>query len=428
MFMNDGFAFSTLLNILPQGAFRINLAQKSRFDFVNESLAAMLGYTIDEMLALDPQKIFSSKRVWESLMDRLLKESAIIKDHEIVLKTKDGEKFVCRVSFVGVRNSRGEIRMIEGMVENASSQYQLVRDLADSKELFKTVFNNSPVGIIVSDKDMQIIAWNPFAEQMLGRDRQDLFNLELKKLFSSKDWKQLKIDRVFRKGFLPDMEAEIIRKNGTRFDAGISLSVIRDIQGEILGAIGIMHDVSDQKRSHKMLLEAKKAAEEASKAKTMFLANMSHEVRTPMNTIMGMIDLTLDTQLTEEQLDNLKTVKNAADILLSLLNDILDLSRVEAGKIQIEYIEISIEKIVESVCKTMNVLAKNKNIGFKWSVDPKVPPLVKGDPVRVRQILVNLVNNAIKFTLQGGIEVHVRSLSEKNGHCELEFSVKDDGV
>jgi len=141
-----------------------------------------------------------------------------------------------------------------------------------------------------------------------------------------------------------------------------------------------------------------------------------------------MIDLTLDTQLTEEQLDNLKTVKNAADILLSLLNDILDLSRVEAGKIQIEYIEISIEKIVESVCKTMDILAKNKKIGFKWSVDKNVPQLVKGDPVRVRQILVNLVNNAIKFTSEGGIAVHVKSLSEKDGRCELEFSVKDDGV
>ncbi len=428
MSMNEGYEFSALFNLLPQGAFRISLRKSDHFEYVNESLATMLGYTVEELLGLDPYKIFTSKRAYQNLMSKVQKGTAVIKDQEITLKTKADENLICRTTLAGGKNSRGEVRHMEGVIENVSNQYQLVRDLADSKELFKTVFNNSPVGIIVSDKEMHIIAWNPFAEQMLGMNREDLFNVHLKKLFSLKDWMRLKIGRIFRKGFLPDIEAEIIRKNGSRMDAGISLSAIRDIQGEIIGAIAIMHDVSEQKRSHKMLLEAKKSAEEASKSKTMFLANMSHEVRTPMNTIMGMIDLTLDTELTGEQLDNLKIVKNAADILLSLLNDILDLSRVEAGKIQLEYIEISIEKIVESVFKTMYILAKNKKIDFKWSVDKKIPQLVKGDPVRIRQILVNLVNNAIKFTSQGGIEVHVKSLSEKGGQCELEFSVKDDGV
>ncbi len=420
--------FTALFDVLSQGAFRIALDKKAYvFEYINEALVSMLQYDRDDVMALAPEEVFANRRKYQLFLRKLV-AGEVIKDEEVLLQSKTGEKIFCHITLAPVFNRRGKLVCVEGWVDNVSGQYRIMRDLADSKELFKTIFSNSPVAIVVADREDHIIAWNPFAEKMLNMGRADLFNRPMKDLILASEWRRLRAGRSRAKGIVSARSAHIARKDGSRLAVSLSLSVIRDTHGDAIGLICIMHDVTEQKRTEKMLLAAKKAAEEASQAKTMFLANMSHEVRTPMNTIMGMVDLTLDTELTPEQMDNLKTVKSAADILLGLLNDILDLSRVEAGKIQLEDIEISLENIVTSVCKTMNILAKNKNISLRWEVHQDVPELVKGDPVRIRQILVNLVNNAIKFTSKGEIFVSVRVLSHEGERCVVEFAVRDEGV
>jgi len=224
------------------------------------------------------------------------------------------------------------------------------------------------------------------------------------------------------------LETKIVRSEGKIVEVDLSVNVLKDSNNKIIGTVGILQDITKQKRIQQMLLEAKTAAEEANRSKSLFLANMSHEVRTPMNTIIGMIDLTLDTELSEEQMDNLTTVKNAADILLALLNDILDLSRVEAGKISLENIELNISNVVKSVCKGLSVLARNKNLELEWNIDRDVPENIMGDPIRIRQILVNLINNAIKFTFKGKIVTSIKVNSKNGEQCELLFSVSDEGV
>ena len=421
------FSFDLLFDQANCAVFRYDLGKRKCFSFISQPLCGMLGYSSKEMRGLGLTDIFKNKRECERLIERVINKGA--DQREITVKTKTRNVLKVDCCLVAVYGNKGDARFIDGMIRTVNAvASDIKKDLADSRELFKTVFNNSPVAIIVADKEGRIIAWNPFTEKLLGLEREDLFNRPMGDLYSSAQWERIRALNARKRGEASDLETKIIKKDGSELDIRLSLSTVRDAERKIVGSIGILHDTSVQKRTEKMLMEAKKAAEAASDAKTMFLANMSHEVRTPMNTILGMVDLTLDTELTPEQRDNLLTVKNAADILLSLLNDILDLSRVEAGKIQLESIEISIDRIMRSVCKTMDILARNKGLSLKWVTDENVPDLVKGDPVRIRQILVNLINNAIKFTPKGEIQVEAKVGSVDGRKCTLLFSVIDQGI
>ncbi len=420
-------AFDLLLNDLPVGVWRQAPGKKGKVLFVNDALCRFLDYGRAELLQLEPEKIFVSRQTWLAFIRSVAAEKPVVRK-KAVLQGKAKKKIEVWLSVVFVRNARGRLQCIDVVVENLTLQQRAQAELADSKELFKIVFNNSPAAILVMDEQKRIIAWNPFATRMLGMRREELFNRPVQTIHPDDEQKKIMVMYSRKKGMVADIETRVTCAGGKLLDVNLSVSAIRNVQGKIAGMIAIMHDVSLQKKTQRMLLDAKKAAETASEAKTMFLANMSHEVRTPMNTIMGMVDLTLDTELTPEQRDNLSTVKNAADILLTLLNDILDLSRVEAGKIQLESIEVNVERTVRSVCKTMDILAKNKSLALQWLIDESVPDMVKGDPVRIKQILVNLINNAIKFTPKGKIQVEVKTDSKDENSCVLHFLVKDEGI
>jgi len=217
---------------------------------------------------------------------------------------------------------------------------------------------------------------------------------------------------------------------------------LHDRRGKIIGTMGISHDITDRKlaeqqlamkvdelaQSNVALAELAEAAKAASRAKSEFLANMSHEIRTPLNGILGMTDLTLGTRLTHEQRDNLETVKLSADSLLSVINDILDFSKIEAAKIALEEIDFDLRECVEGSLKTLALRADEKSLELLDEVALDLPQMITGDPNRLREVLINLLGNAIKFTPKGEVVLKVHAERQNEGEIILHFVVSDTGV
>ena len=224
------------------------------------------------------------------------------------------------------------------------------------------------------------------------------------------------------------MEKTTRHKDGREVVLESSGVALFDSHGGFRGLRGIDRDITSRKQAERELHAAKEAAEAANRAKSQFLANMSHEIRTPMNGILGMTEMALETDLTSDQREYLEMAKTSAEALLAVLDDILDFSKIEAGKLEMESIDFNLREAVDLVVKTLAVRASEKDLELQVRVDPGVPVRVAGDPGRLRQVLLNLISNAIKFTERGGVTVAVGCESDRCEGAWLSFRVSDTGL
>jgi PAS domain S-box-containing protein len=302
--------------------------------------------------------------------------------------------------------------------------------LEEQRTFLNSIIEHNPVAIVAVDVDDVIHMCNPAFEKLFLFSRSEVLGKTLVDLVVPEEFRAQRDStrsRVMR-GEITIAVGRRKRKDGTLVDVEI-LGAPLNVTGQIATGLLILYrDITERKRAEEALLHAKDAAEAASRAKSDFLANMSHEIRTPMNGIIGMNELALDTDLTTEQREYLTLAKNSADSLLTLINDILDFSKIEAGKLDIDVAEFSFEQSLGETLKALGYRAHQKGLELAWRVSPSVPGRLAGDIGRLRQVIVNLVGNALKFTEQGEVVVEAEKEVEDEKGVVVHFKVRDTGI
>ena len=431
----------SLMGHLPGLAYRALADEHWTSLFVSNGIEDVTGYTPDE---------FTSRRInYNDIMlpeDRLATREAILTalrergtyEDEHRIRHKDGSIRWIWARGHGVFAPDGSLRFLEGLNLDITARKQAEEALRESEERFRGTFENAAVGIVHNDPVGRFLRVNEKYCAIVGYSREELLQKTLRDIVHPEDLAaHVELyTSSFTRGESPafELERRYLRKDGSTVWVEVFASFQRDASGRPAYAIAAVQDISERKRLDEELRQAKEAAEAANRAKDEFLANVSHEIRTPMNAILGMTELVLDTPLDEDQRQGLKTVKSAADSLLGIINDLLDFSRIEAGKLELVPADFSLRGAVGDTLRALAVRAHKKGLELIYQVQPDVPDALIGDAGRLRQVLLNLAGNAVKFTDEGEVVVRVEvegdgpPPSPEAGEVGLRFTVRDTGI
>ena len=414
---------STLINNIPDRIYVKDMEGRKIISNIADWQGSG-GKTLDDVLGktdFDTYPFEMAARFWED--DRSVLNSGV----SIISREEAGQDSLHNPIWVSttkvpLQGGNGQIMGIVGVGRDITEQKRIGLETNRQKQYFESLVQNSPVAIVVLDNGDKIISSNPAFERLYGYVTSEILGEHLDDLITNAEIRDEAIRYTQAVNATEPVHAigKRKRKDGTLVDVEI-FGVPVFVNGEKTGNLAMYHDISE-------LVRAQREAEESNRAKSEFLANMSHEIRTPMNGVIGMLELALDTKLSSEQTDYLQTSLHSAEALLSLLNDILDFSKIEAGRLELESINFSLRNAVEDVAYTLAARAQDKGLEMACLVDPDLASSLRGDPGRLRQILVNLVGNAIKFTHQGEIVIRAEPREKTDRFITVHFSVQDTGI
>ena len=423
--------YSSLVENLPVSVFRKNL--DGRIVFGNRRYCEILGRPLGELLGKTDFDLFPPE-----LAEKYRKDDASVlatgegwEDVEEHRKP-DGEMIHVHVLKTPVRDAEGNTTGIQGMFWDVTARKQAEAALQQERYLLHSLMDNLPHNIYFKDGESRFTRINKAladnfglgdASEAIGKTDLDFFTDEHAREAMADEREIIRTGRP-----VLDKEEQETWTNGHDSWVSTTKMPLYSEEGDVVGTFGISRDITEQKRAAEALHVAKESAEAANRAKSDFLANMSHEIRTPMNAIIGMTELVLDTPLTDSQQDYLRMVRESGDALLALINDILDFSKIEAGKLELESVPFDLRESLGDTMKSLAMRAHSKGLELACEIRPEVPDRLVGDPGRLRQIVVNLVGNAVKFTDAGEVVLTVGHESRSDGEVVLHFAVSDTGI
>jgi len=372
-------------------------------------------------------------------------ETHIVEKHFVM----DGEERYFEIKASPIKDKAGRtVEAIES-VREVTDRKKMELETVHQRVLFQSIFNAVPDAMAITNTDREITMCNPSFVNIFGYPLDELLGQKSSMMYQSEE----EFERQGRIRFNMSAEerlrpyvARYRRKNGEVFPGETIGASIKDKDGTIIGFLGVIRDITErilaeealtrayetlEERVRDRTVELEKArveAEAANRSKSEFLANMSHEIRTPMNGVMGMSELLKTTDLTEEQNEYVETIEISAESLLNIVNDILDLSKVEAGRLELRDYRFDLRSLIDTVMKINSLKALDKGIDLRQSIAKNVPDSLVGDPHRLRQVLINLVGNAIKFTHMGTVEIKVESGRQEGNTIIIAFHVIDTGI
>lgn len=396
----------------------------------NKKAVETYGYTFDELVNLDifalrnkDKREFTQEQLNEAL------------DRGIKFKTyhykKDGSRFPV------------EVRSVYGNEKSKDMVISIIRDISDIEEVYKDagIFSISldilDDPFIIFTKEMNISHWSKGAETKFGFKKDEIIGKNMSELLPEDilDESQMIVDMLSNGKIIKDYETTKLDKHGKKINLLVSASPIYDVDGMFSGIAAIYKDITDRKIIEKKLQEKceqlellKQKAEDANKAKSIFLANMSHEIRTPMNSIIATIQLLQLECVEEEQSKYIKILDESASIMLKVINSLLDISKIESGKFKLNNESFDLKETINNVYNNLLITGNLKGLEVSYYLDPNIDFEVIGDELRLKEILSNLISNAVKFTDEGYVSLRIKMISDNDSSERIEFRIKDSGI
>ena len=437
--LRDGTALvQAIMNTVADGIITFH-ATSGVIRSVNDTGARMLGFESEQLVGQNVSLI-----VPELFAGKFGEPLATGRLREVVASRQDGSGFpmeisVSETSLGGERYFTGVLRDITERGQAEAEQAVLSQRLRDQQFYTRSLIEANIDALMTTDAGGIITDVNHEMEVLTGCTREELIGAPFKNYFTDPAWAEAGIKRVLAEKKVINYELTARARDGRETAVSYNATTFYDRERRLQGVFAAARDVTDRNGLNATLelknveLElARAAAETANAAKSEFLATMSHEIRTPMNGVIGMIDVLQQSSLNGSQMEMANIIHDSAFALLSVINDILDFSKIEASKLQLESIEMSVADIVESACENMSHMALKKGVELTMFIDPNIPQSVLGDPGRLRQILINLTSNAIKFSggqeKTGRVSVRAKVLHTDASGAQLEFLIVDNGI